>query len=62
MANLPYRSIAVLATAALVAFWGGIARSQLVTNSGGPVVNQVGITPKLGQHLPLDLEFVDSSG
>jgi len=47
---------------ALVAAMVGVARSQMVTNSGGPVTAQVGITPKLGEQLPLDVEFVDSSG
>jgi protein SCO1/2 len=48
--------------ALLAAAWGGAAHAQVSTNSGGPVVDQVGITPKLGGRLPLDLEFVDSTG
>ena len=47
---------------AFAALWCGVARAQVVSNSGGPVTEQVGISPKLGQQLPLDMEFVDSSG
>jgi protein SCO1/2 len=39
-----------------------VAWSQIVTDSGGPVSELVGITPKLGEQVPLELEFVDSSG
>jgi protein SCO1/2 len=39
-----------------------VARSQIVTDSGGPVSELVGITPKLGVQVPLDLKFADSSG
>jgi protein SCO1/2 len=41
---------------------GGAARSQGVIKSGGPVIEQVGITAKLGERLPLDGHFIDSSG
>ncbi len=51
-----------IAIALLMALGASGARSQVVTNSGGPVTKQVGITPKLGEQLPLDAQFVDSSG
>jgi protein SCO1/2 len=50
-----------MAAVALVSLCG-VARGQVPRYSGGPVVNEVGITPKLGEQLPLELEFVDSSG
>jgi protein SCO1/2 len=38
------------------------ACGQVVSNSGGPVIEQVGIKPKLGGQLSLELAFVDSFG
>jgi protein SCO1/2 len=46
----------------LAAFIGPVTRGQMTSSSDGLVLNQVGITAKLGERLPLDLSFVDSSG
>jgi protein SCO1/2 len=40
----------------------GAACAQFSGNANGQVFDTVGITPKLGERLPLDAEFVDSSG
>jgi len=52
-------AVAVLALATS----GSIATAQgQASLTGAALLNQVGISPKLGDSLPLDLEFTDSSG
>jgi protein SCO1/2 len=51
--------IAIVASAALAV---RISRAQQTTGNFNKLLDQVGISPEIGQKVPLDLEFVDSSG
>lgn len=55
---------AVLAVAVLAPACSGNSApaQQQVGATGAALLNQVGISPKLGESLPLDLQFTDSSG
>jgi protein SCO1/2 len=59
---------ALIAVACIVAEQSGFARAAdetrgaVVGNTGSSIFNQVGISPRLGEQLPLDVEFADSDG
>jgi protein SCO1 len=57
-----HNSSLAIAMLMMLSITGPFAAAQVMTPSGQPVTEQVGIAPKLGKPLPLDLEFVDSFG
>jgi protein SCO1 len=57
----PSRTAPAVFVMLLLAAGGAAARGQ-ASSSSGLVLDQIGISAKLGEQLPLDLEFTDSSG
>ncbi len=63
MNNCLLRVLGAAATLIAPALMCAVASAQLPFNANGrALIDRVGITPKLGAKLPLELEFTDSSG
>jgi protein SCO1/2 len=61
-------NLAVIVVLSAFAAFGDVARAEeganraAVANYAGQIIKDVGITPKFGEKLPLDLTFVDAEG